>query len=395
MKFNKILLAGAMLFAGASAMAQETITEYTYVPNWYIQGQFGGQETLGEISFSKLLSMNAQIAAGYNFNPYVGLRLAVNAWQSKGGIDFNGSYTPYENGVAGTPYAVGNQRWKWNYIAPTVDVTFNLTNLLWGYNPYRVVDVNLIGGVGANIAWNNKEANQVHANLSKLGNMFESRPDLGLGLNWEGTKARFLGQFGLDANFNVSQHVSLGIELMANVLPDSYNSKQAYNADWYFNGLVGVRYTFGPKYIKTTRTVEVPVQQPQVIERIIEKVIEPAPVTNVIEEVRPEMLRRDIFFRINTYNITKDEMYKVNEVAEFLKNHPNAKVVITGYADKGTGTLAINLRLSKQRAEVVANTLKSKYNIAADRIIVKSMGEAEEQPYADPVDNRVAICVCE
>ena len=122
---------------------------------------------------------------------------------------------------------------------------------------------------------------------------------------------------------------------------------------------------------------------------------QPAPVTNVIEEVKAEMLRRDIFFRINTATITKDEMYKVNEVAQFLKDHPNAKVVITGYADKGTGTLAINLRLSKQRAEIVANTLKKNYSIAADRIIVKSMGEAEEQPYADPVDNRVAICVCE
>ncbi|MDE6018586.1 MAG: OmpA family protein [Muribaculaceae bacterium] len=394
MKLNKILLAGAMLFAGASAMAQETITEYTYVPNWYIQGQFGGQETLGETSFGKLLCPNAQLAVGYNFNPYVGARLAVNAWQSKGALEFNGSF----NGVVNdqqVSYAVGNQRWKWNYVAPTVDVTFNLTNIIGGYKPTRVVDVDLIAGVGANIAWNNKEAVQADANLRQLG-QYLGQNDLGLALLWDGTKTRFVGQFGLDCNFNVSKHISLGLELMANVLPDGYNSKLAHNADWYFNGLVGIRYTFGSKYNKTTRTVELPVQQPQVIERIVEKVVEvPAPVTNVVEEVRPEMLRRDVFFRINTYTITKDEMYKVNEVAEFLKNHPNAKVVITGYADKGTGTLAINLRLSKQRAEVVANTLKSNYNIAADRIIVKSMGEAEEQPYADPVDNRVAICVCE
>ncbi|MDE5998124.1 MAG: OmpA family protein, partial [Muribaculaceae bacterium] len=61
MKLNKILLAGALLFSGASAMAQETITEYSYVPNWYIQGQFGGQETLGETSFGHLFNPNAQI----------------------------------------------------------------------------------------------------------------------------------------------------------------------------------------------------------------------------------------------------------------------------------------------------------------------------------------------
>ena len=375
MKINKILLAGAMLFAGATAMAQETITEYSYVPNWYIQGQFGGQETLGESSFGHLFSPNAQITVGTNFNPYIGARLAVNAWQSRGALNFS--------------EAPGNQRWKWNYVAPTVDAVVNLTNLIGGYNPYRVVDVDLIAGIGANIAFKNDQANAANKALQAVG-----AP--GLEYIWDGTKARFLGQFGLDLNFNVSEHVALGIEVMANVLPDGYNSKKASNADWYFNGLAGIKYTFGPKYNKTTRTVEAPA--PQIIERVIERVEvqQPAPVvTNEVEVVKPEILRRDIFFRINTATITKDEMYKVNEVAQFLKDHPNATVVITGYADKGTGTLAINLRLSKQRAEIVANTLKKNFNIASDRIIVKSMGEAEEQPYADPVDNRVAICVCE
>ncbi len=388
MKLNKILLAGAALFAGASAMAQETITEYSYVPNWYIQGQFGGQETLGESSFGHLFSPNAQVAGGYNFNPYIGARLAVNFWQSRGAQNFS---ILNDAGVE-TPY---NQLWKWNYVAPTVDAVVNLTNLIGGYDPYRLVDVDLIAGIGANVAWHNDGAQQANKNILNSYPNPADPNNKGLELLWDGTKARFLGQMGLDINFNVSENVAIGLEFMANVLPDGYNSKRGGDADWYFNGLAGVKYTFGPKYIKTTRTVDLPVQQPQIIERIIEKVVEPAPVTNVIEEVKPEMLRRDIFFRINTATITNQEMYKVTEVAEFLKDHPNAKVVITGYADKGTGTLAINLRLSKQRAEIVAKTLKTKYNIAADRIIVKSMGEAEEQPYADPVDNRVAICVCE
>lgn len=374
MKINKILLAGALCFAGATAMAQETVTEYSYTPNWYVQGQFGGQETLGESSFGHLFSPNAQVALGYNFNPYVGARLAVNAWQSRAALNFS--------------EPVGNQRWKWNYVAPTVDAVFNLCNIFGGYNPNRLVDVDLLAGIGANIGFSNEQANTVSQKLVANG----ADP---LGYVWTGTKARFLGQMGVDVNFNVSEHVAIGLELMANVLPDGYNSKNAGNPDWYFNGLVGVKYTFGPKYNKTVRTIEAP--EPQVIEKIVERVVEvPAQPVVVKEEApKPEMLRRDVFFRINTYTITKEEMVKVNEVAEFLKNHPNAKVVITGYADKGTGTLAINLRLSKQRAETVANTLKTKYNIAADRIVVKSMGEAEAQPYADPVDNRVAICVCE
>lgn len=374
MKINKILLAGTMLFAGASMMAQETVTEYTYNPNWYIQGQIGGQETIGESSFGHLFSPNAQIAVGYNFNPYFGLRLAVNAWQSKGWIDVDNADI--------------HSGWKWNYVAPTVDAVVNLSNVFGGYKPNRLVEVDFLAGIGANIGFSNGEAADVNSALL-------AAHSIGLENLWSGTKARFVAQAGLDLNFNVSKHVAVGLEVMANMLSDGYNSKKAGNPDWYVNGLVGVKYTFGDKYTETTRTVEVPVAEPKVIERVIERVVEtPAPAP-AVEEVKAEILRRDVFFRINTATISKTEMNKVTEVAEFLKSHPNAKVEITGYADKGTGTLAVNLRLSKQRAQIVANTLKDKYGIPADRMVVKSMGEEAFQPYSDPVDNRVAICVCE
>ena len=88
-------------------------------------------------------------------------------------------------------------------------------------------------------------------------------------------------------------------------------------------------------------------------------------------------------------------MAKVEEVANYLTANPDAKVVITGYADKGTGSVAINMRLSKQRAQKVADVLTSKYGIASSRITVKSMDESFEQPYNDPVQNRVAICIAE
>lgn len=375
MKINKILLAGALLISGASMMAQETVTEYTYKPNWYIQGQFGGQETIGESSFGHLFSPNAQIAVGYNFNPYIGARLAVNAWQSRAALDFTGD--------------PGCQRWKWNYVAPTLDAVVNLTNVFGGYKPNRLVEVDLLAGIGVNVGFSNEQAAKSNEAILNAG---------GLGLEnlWSGTKPRVVGQMGLDLNFNVSKHVAIGLEVMTNMLSDGYNSKKAGNPDWYVNGLLGVKYTFGDKYTESTRTIEVPVAEPQVIERIIERVVEtPAPTPAAAAEVKAEILRRDVFFRINTSTIAKTEMNKVAEVADFLKNHPNARVEVTGYADKGTGTMAINLRLSKQRAQIVANTLKNKYGIAADRIIVKSMGEEAYQPYSDPVDNRVAICVCE
>ena len=119
-------------------------------------------------------------------------------------------------------------------------------------------------------------------------------------------------------------------------MSDNYNSKRGSNTDWYFNGLVGVKYAFGPKSETVTRVIETPVQEPQVIERIIEKVVEvPAPVeTPAKKEV--EAMRRDVFFKINKTVVSSSEMTKVAAIADYLQEHPDAHVTITGYAYKGT-----------------------------------------------------------
>lgn len=392
MKLNKILLTASLMLGGLCANAQETVTEYVFQPHWYGQAQFGLQETLGEGAFGKLLAPNAQLAVGYKFNPYIGARLAVNAWQSKGVLNFEGSH-----------------KWKWNYVAPTVDAVVDLTNLIGGYNPNRLVEVNLIAGLGINIGFHNKEANQIN---NALTSQIKATPDFAdqvpggyvgavpegynvLGNIWDGTKTRFLGQFGLDVNFNITEQLQVGLELMANSLSDNYNSKVGSNADWYFNGLVGVKYAFGPKCETVTRTVEVPVQEPVVVEKVVEKIVEVPVQVETPAKVEREAMRRDIFFPISNTKVPSSEQSKVAAIADYLQENPEAKVTVTGYADKGTGSLQLNLRLSKQRAQTVANELTTRYGIAASRITVKSMGESEFQPYPDPVQNRVAICVAE
>ncbi len=386
MKINKLLFSAsfalcAAFMANAQSAAEET--EYVFQPHWYIQGQVGMQETLGETSFGRLTSFNAQIGAGYRFNPIFGARLVLNGLNSKGSITVDGNRSD----------------WKWNYIAPTVNATMDLTNLIGGYNPERLVSAGLFAGIGANIAWHNNEANDVNSILKN--NLYadiqeaNARPDV-LRNIWSGTKARFVTQFGAFVDFNVTSNLKVGLELQANVLPDGYNSKKAGNADWYFNGLVGVKYAFGTTFTKNKRKARAAVDnnETNVVERIVEVPVEKIVEKVVIKEV-PAPLSRDVFFKISTCKITKDEMYKVAEVARYMKQHPDTKVTVTGYADKGTGNMDINLRLSTQRSEAVVKALTSEYGIAADRIIAKSMGEIEDQPYSTPAQNRVAICIVE
>ena len=102
-------------------------------------------------------------------------------------------------------------------------------------------------------------------------------------------------------------------------------------------------------------------------------------------------MRRDVFFTVSSGKISTSEMVKVKEVVEFMKKNPNTIVEVTGYADKGTGNPTINAKYAHNRAVSVVKALVAE-GIAESRIKEASMGD-KVQPYADPLLNRVAICI--
>ena len=384
MKMKKTILSCLMLLAGISANAQEQkgTTEYVFEPHWYVQIQpLGAQYTLGEVSFGDLLSYNVQATVGRQFSKLWGARLAVNAWQSKAGSKFDISNKEY--------------KWKWNYVAPTIDATFNVSNALFGFNPNRVFNLSAFAGIGLNIGFSNTEAADADKAIRAMGTIVGSNgttytTNQGLEYLWDGTKVRLMGQFGLMGDFKVSDKVSIGLELSANTLNDKYNSKKAKNWDWYFNALAGVKIALGNTY--STRFIPAPEPEIRYVEKIVEKVVEvPAKVEE--PEAKTEALRRDIFFAIGKTVIRKSEQQKVDEVVAYLNANPEAKVNITGYADAGTGNDRINDRLAAGRADVVVKALK-KAGIAASRISYDSKG-ARVQPFADNDSNRVSIVIAE
>ena len=423
MKFKSILLSSLLALGCTAASAQEAKTVNVFNPHGYLQVQIGGQETLGEIGFGDLLSPNVQIGYGYNFNKVVGARISVNAWQSKAGQEFLGQ----------------TYKWKWNYAAPMVDATFNLSNLFCGFNPNRVVNVSVFAGIGANIAWGNKEAATAQSNMNAAYNNLlnqeynkyvnenvydnplfpkdllealkkdpkfnanlpygpnlvadaykNAKSDPALSYLWDDTKVRLTGRVGANVDFRVSERVSLGLEVSANTLNDRYNSKKAGNSDWYFNALVGAKFTLGKSY--TTKTVPAPKPVEKIIERIIEKpVVAPAPKTEAKQEAVEENFRRDIFFPIGNSNIAKSQTTKIAEIVDFMKENPDAKITLTGYADKGTGSESFNDKIAARRAQTVYNTLAAK-GVAKNRMIKKSEG-SRVQPFEENDMNRVTICI--
>lgn len=358
-----------MLAAGCfSASAQEATTKEVFNPHWYVQGQVGMGHTLGEIKFADLTTINAQVAFGYQFSSVWGARLTVGGWQAKGGNELNDQTFKYD----------------WKYVAPTLNVTFNVTNAIFGFNPNRVVDFTVFAGAGANIGFSNDKAAEVQATMHQT---FNTTPDEVnyMSYIWEGTKTRPVGQFGASVDFKVSKRVSLGIEANCNFISDKYNSKKAKNSDWYFNALAGVKVALG----KTTKTVAIepvaPIIQTKEIVRVDTIYIQK-------DVIAKDPMRRDVFFTIRGSEVSKAEMPKIEDIAAYLNKYKDATVTITGYADKGTGNPNINIKYAKNRADMVAKILIEKFGIAASRITTDSKGDAE-QPYDINDLNRVSICI--
>ncbi|MEI3068409.1 MAG: OmpA family protein [Prevotella sp.] len=375
-KIKYVLFASALLLGATSAMAQVTYTdkegnEYQFKKHAFLDLQGGAQYTLGEAKFGDLISPNVQLGLGYQFSPLFGMRLQANGWQSKGG------WAGFRANPGETPY---NATYKFKYVAPGVDFMFNLSNLFCGWNPNRVLNVTAFLGGGANIAWDNDEVNE-------LATTIKNTSTYNLEYLWDGTKVRPYGRAGIELAFKVSKSVSLMIEGNANVISDKYNSKKADNPDWYFNALAGLRINLGKSATKKEKPVE-----PEPAPAPVQKVEEPAPAPAPVVEKKVEEIRRDIFFTINSNKISAKENQKILEVIDFLVKYPEAKVVVTGYADKGTGNDRVNDRIAAKRAAAVVWMLEKRYGIPAERITEESKG-ARVQPFAENDKNRVSIMI--
>ena len=377
MKPMKLFLASAMLVMGTAAMAQATYTdkdgnEYQFKKHAFLDLQGGAQYTLGEAKFGDLISPNVQLGLGYQFSPVFGMRLQANGWQSKGG------WAGFRAKPGETPY---NATYKFKYVAPGVDFMFNLSNLFCGWNPNRVMNVTAFLGGGANIAWDNDEVNE-------LATIIKNNSAYNLEYLWDGSKVRPYGRAGLELAFKVSKSVSLMLEGNANIVSDKYNSKKADNPDWYFNALAGLRINLGKSATKKEKPVE-PEPAPAPVQKAEPA---PAPAPAPVVEKKVEEMRRDIFFTINSNKISAKENQKILEVIDFLVKYPEAKVAVTGYADKGTGNDRINDRIAAKRAAAVVWMLEKKYGIPAERITEDSKG-ARVQPFAENNKNRVSIMI--
>ena len=84
-----------------------------------------------------------------------------------------------------------------------------------------------------------------------------------------------------------------------------------------------------------------------------------------------------VYFAFNSIGIKQSELSKLNGILRTLKENPNMKVTVTGWCDT-KGSVAVNKRISRQRAEAVKTWLV-KNGIEASRITAIGNGSDDTQ----------------
>lgn len=380
-----ILLIVSVIIAGSYSFAQEKAYAPTsFWDHWFIQGQIGGSYTVSEFhskaKFGDLITPHVAISAGKYFSPVAGARLQVGGWQSKNYHE----YTLNKQAKTGT--------YKVDYIQTSVDGLLNLTNLFMPYSPER--GFNLIGIAGIGYAHGFGKDN-----IEGLGSI--------------GRTNSIIPRVGFQGDFRISEAVSLNLEVIGNLYPDNFNGVVADKKyDGIVSALIGLTYNFtkgGFKMVDEADPAAIRSMNDKInelrgqigskdseISRLKQELaVKPEPQiviekTKEIKEQTEVLMNAVVVFHIGSAKLEKNQDINIYNAARYLKDNPQVNVIVTGYADKSTGTAAINQRLSEQRAEAVANVLVEEYGISRSRITTKASGD-KEQLFPTDQWNRVVV----
>lgn len=269
---------------------------------------------------------------------------------------------------------------KFNYNSVHADVLWNLSNLFSGYKETRTWNISVYPTFAYMNAAKNKEfgAGIGMLNNFRLGN----RVGLYLDLSALTTKADFAGisprpktlvgvlpsaTFGLTVNLGKT-----GFKRHSSVVP----------------AIVPVPFTEA-QYNNLQDKVNALEKENKDLKAQIEELKNAKPDTVTVSKAGDLVSPATLYYEIGSTKLSeREEAHLEFYVKNILEQAPDKVFVLTGSADKGTGTAARNQYLSEQRVNNVKKVLVEKYGIDEDHLIVKAEG-ATNNRFGSAVLNRV------
>ena len=392
MKKLFIILAAAVIIVSASAQEKKVVTAHKTFDNWYLGINAGAATPMqkwGDAGFMKGFAPSAGLRIGKNFTTSFGVAIDANAYFESNekslmktrtfidaiNIDALGTFNLFNffGGYLGKPrrvelIALGGLGWSHQFGALTranginskvaLDLAFNLGNS-------RAVQLYLEPAVIFGL-WNN--ARMVNA-LSRHGSNFKFDSRSGLFQLNVGVNFKF-GTSNGTKNFAFAQLRDQGeiddLNARINELRDENDNKDRRIA----------------RDIRRIAELEDSLEAAKKVKApVVTKV------TKVVN-VNNNVLQPTVIFGQGKSSVDAAQMASVAMIAKYMKNHPESKILIKGYASP-EGNPELNQKLSVARAQSVKDALVSRYGIAASRLTIQGMGATDE--LFDELDfNRVA-----
>ena len=361
---KKLFIVLALAGMSLTSMAQEdptlkySVATNSFWSNWFIQAGaewnawYSNEEHglgLSRSPFKKFRSNpGASIAIGKWFTPGIALRTKLQGIWGK-------TVTDADN------YGNHNSFWTLNE-----HVMFNLSNLIYGYNPNRVW--NLIPFAGAGIS------------RTMTHNLYAMQLSVGVQSSWKLNKHL---NIYLEGGWNRLEGDVDGIE--------KSNGQRGWDShDNMFYAELGLNFNLGKATwnkvpdvdaIKALSQSQIDALQKQLDDANAEN----ARLKNMLANQKnagqsvKEYVTTPVseFFNINKTKIaSQKDLVNVRALANYAKDN-NSKLLVTGYADSATGTPAINQRLSEGRANTVAEELV-KMGVSRDNISTAAKGGVDD-----------------
>lgn len=390
------MLAALAMAASCTAWAQETQTvqngdftetvEYStdkfkvetnrFWSNWFVSAGGGVNLYFGDhdkqVKFGKRLAPAVDVAIGKWFTPGIGVRFAYSGLSVKGatqtGIHSTGEEVP---GKGGYGYWLTKQ--KFNYFNFHLDAMFNMSNLLFGYNPNRVYSLSPYVGLGVMKTNDTPKATEI------------------------------AGHFGLLNSFRLCDALDLNLDIRGTLVSDAFDG-EAYGrgGEGMLSATVGLTYKFKKRGWDKAKTV-VRIDN-RAINALRQQLADAEAENDRLKRALAEGNRQKakeivtkasanlVTFPIGKATLSNEARANLSLMAEAIKSGDKSVVyTITGYADAGTGSKRINERLSKRRAEAVRDCLVKEFGVSESQLRVDHKGGVDNMFYDDPRLSRAVI----
>ena len=322
--------------------------------NYFVSVGVGGQKIVNPNASDNPVTPAFNISVGKLINPVWGVRGMVSGFNQK-------LYTDYK--VNDPSFTA--QEMKQNVVTLRAEGLFNLSSAFAGYNPDRKFEAYAFMGPALQLA------------KAEIGED-------------DGMKALISGSLGLGAAYNINSNWALNLEVRGEVAESAFGDCSETVANGLVGATVGATYYFGGKnFVKVTNEALLVAANGDIKkykellaaeqkdhaatkEALAAEKAKPAQVVEKVVEV-PVAGPRAIFFQIGSAKIDAKGNVNIGLAADIMKATPEVKYIVNGYADKATGSVKTNQKLSEKRAKAVYDALV-KAGVSESQIEWKGLG---------------------